>query len=215
MHFCTRFSDVIAYSAGVFFESQFFRESAMLKLPEERMRWGEYIFSPLSLPLSFFHPRTYRKGYYFYSPQSSTVIKSKMAATTTRTRFRPPKIRLHCRLQTSFRGETSGSIAKCRLFTQSKHVPESTYGMPLDSWMCLGLHCVLEVFLPSGKCFWILRRVLDSGKCFVRTSHRSSQITDTAIHSLSAVCREMCGRHLSFGFLKITLLLALITPNPD
>ena len=49
---------------------------------------------------------TYRKGYYFYSPQSSTVIKSKMAATTIlrtrttskRTRFRPPKIRLHCRL---------------------------------------------------------------------------------------------------------------------
>ena len=38
---------------------------------------------------------------YFYSPQSSTVIKSKMAATTilrTRTRFRPPKRRLHCRL---------------------------------------------------------------------------------------------------------------------
>ena len=49
-------------------------------------------------------PRTYRRdrrGYYFYSPQSSTFIKSKMAATTilqTRTRFRPPKIRLHCRL---------------------------------------------------------------------------------------------------------------------
>ena len=52
-------------------------------------------------PLSFFRPRTYRKGYYFYSPQSSTVIKSKMAATTilrTRTRLRSPKIRLHCRL---------------------------------------------------------------------------------------------------------------------
>ena len=32
--------------------------------------------------LSFFRPRTYRKGFYFYSPQSSTVIKSKMAATT-------------------------------------------------------------------------------------------------------------------------------------
>ena len=44
---------------------------------------------------------TYRKGYYFYSPRSSTVIKSKMAATAilrTWTRFRPPKIRLHCRL---------------------------------------------------------------------------------------------------------------------
>ena len=68
------------------FGAQFARESAMLKLPEERRKWG---------------PRTYRKGYYFYSPQSSTVIKSKMAATTisrTRTRFRPPKIRLHCTL---------------------------------------------------------------------------------------------------------------------
>ena len=44
---------------------------------------------------------SFRKGYYFYSPQSSTVIKSKMVATTIsrrRTRFRLPKIRLHCRL---------------------------------------------------------------------------------------------------------------------
>ena len=58
-------------------------------------------FLPFPSPVSFFRPRTYRKGYYFYSPQSSTVIKSKMAATTilrTQTRFRPPKIRLHCRL---------------------------------------------------------------------------------------------------------------------
>ena len=48
-----------------------------------------------------FRPRTYRKGYYFYSSLSSTVVKSKMAATTilrTRTRFRPPKKSLHCRL---------------------------------------------------------------------------------------------------------------------
>ena len=60
-----------------------------------------YFFLPSPSPLSFFRPSSYRKGYYFYSPQSSTVIKSKMAATTisrTRTRFRPPKIRLHCRL---------------------------------------------------------------------------------------------------------------------
>ena len=58
-------------------------------------------FLPSPSPLSFFRPHTNRKGYYLYSPQSSTVIKSKMAATTilrTRTRFRPPKIRLHCRL---------------------------------------------------------------------------------------------------------------------
>ena len=76
--------------------AQFARESAMLKLPEERRRWGESKGAGRGP-----RPRTYRKGYYFYSPQSSTVIKSKMAATTilrTRTRFRPTKIRLHCRL---------------------------------------------------------------------------------------------------------------------
>jgi len=39
-------------------------------------------FSPLPLPLSFFPPYTYPKGYYFYSPQSSSVIKSKMAASS-------------------------------------------------------------------------------------------------------------------------------------
>ena len=91
----------------------------MLKLPEERRRWGgsrgagRVFFSPLPLPLplSFFRPRTYRKGYYFYSPQSSTVIKSKMADTTilrTRTRFRPPKIRLH--LQAKFSGSHTFSL---------------------------------------------------------------------------------------------------------
>ena len=77
-----------------------------------------------------------------------------------------------------------------------------------------------ESVLDSGKCFWVLRRVLDSGEVFldsgmcfgfwevfldfgtcfrfweVFSSHRSSQITNTAIHSLSAVCREMRGRHL-------------------
>ena len=41
-----------------------------------------YFFLPTPTPLSFFRLRTYRKGSYFYSPQSSTVIKSKMAATT-------------------------------------------------------------------------------------------------------------------------------------
>ena len=34
-------------------------------------------FLPSPSPLSFFRPRTYRKGYYFYSPQSCPVIKSK------------------------------------------------------------------------------------------------------------------------------------------
>ena len=89
----------LACSAGVFFE----RAICSRKRHVETSRREEemYFFLPSLSPLSFFRPRTYRKGYYFYSPQSSTVIKSKMAATTilcTRTRFRPPKIRLHCRL---------------------------------------------------------------------------------------------------------------------
>ena len=64
---------------------------------EQRYRAGVFFFLPSPSPL----PCTYPKGYYFYSPQSSTVIKSKMAATTilrTWTGFHPPKIRLHCRL---------------------------------------------------------------------------------------------------------------------
>ena len=80
--------------------AQFARESAMLKLPEERRRWGESKGAGRGREELLFC-----KGYYFYSPQSSTVIKSKMAATTilrTRTRFRPTKIRLHCRLPSSF-----------------------------------------------------------------------------------------------------------------
>ena len=72
------------------------------EFPKRTMISGRCIFFlPFPSPLSFFSPRTYRKGYYFYSPQSSTVIKSKMAATTTlqtRRRFCPPKICLHCRL---------------------------------------------------------------------------------------------------------------------
>ena len=68
---------------------------------EKRKR--RIFFLPSPSPLSFFRPRTYRKGYYFYSPQSSTVIKSKMAATTilrTGTMFRPP-IKLSSLLQWS------------------------------------------------------------------------------------------------------------------
>ena len=107
-----------ACSAGVFFEraiclrkrhvetSRREEEMGRVKGSGAREEKTPYFFfsPPLPLPLSFFRPRTYRKGcegYYFYSPQSSTFIKSKMAATTilrTRTMVRPPKIRLHCRL---------------------------------------------------------------------------------------------------------------------
>ena len=83
--------------------NQELRLPAYPEFPKRTMISGRriFFFLPSPSPLSFFRPRTYRKGYYFNSPQSSTVIKSKMAATTilrTRTRFRPPKIRLHCRL---------------------------------------------------------------------------------------------------------------------
>ena len=61
-----------------------------------------FLPSPSPFPSFAFAPTDReRRVYYFYSPKSSTFIKSKMAATTilqTRTRFRPPKIRLHCRL---------------------------------------------------------------------------------------------------------------------
>ena len=74
----------------------FNRESAMLKLPKrgrngasqgEGGGGGEkeektIFFLPSPSPLFFFCPHTYRKGYYFYSPQSSSVIESKMAASS-------------------------------------------------------------------------------------------------------------------------------------
>ena len=71
------------------------------KFPKRTLISGRRIFflPPPPLPSFPLCPRNPR-GYYFSSPQSSSVIKSKMAATTIRTwtSFRPPKIRLHCRL---------------------------------------------------------------------------------------------------------------------
>ena len=93
------------------------REEEMGRVKGGGEREEKIFFIPSPSSLSFFRPRTYRKGYYFYSPQSSTVIKSKMAATTilrTRTRFRPPKIRLHCRL--FLRGQNRKQVWKRTLF---------------------------------------------------------------------------------------------------
>ena len=42
----------------------------------------------------------------------------------------------------------------------------------MDSGTCFGFW---EVFLESRTCFWILGSVLDSGKCFVPTSHHNNQ----------------------------------------
>ena len=68
--------------------------------PKEQWYRAGVFFSPLSLPTFLLSPSPHPKGYYFSSSQSSSVIKSKMAATTIRTwtSFRPPKIRLHCRI---------------------------------------------------------------------------------------------------------------------
>ena len=87
----------LACSAGVFFERAICSRKRHVETSRREEEMGR---------VKAVRPRTYRKGYYFYSPQSSTVIKSKMTATTilrTRTRFRPPKIRLHCRLARSGR----------------------------------------------------------------------------------------------------------------
>ena len=67
MHFFVLLGLILACSAGVFFGgvNVLAKESTMLKLPR---RGGNG-----AIP----------KGYNFYSPQSSSVIKSKMADTTT------------------------------------------------------------------------------------------------------------------------------------
>ena len=60
--FARLFHTSVARSAGVFSgcANVFARESPMLKLPEERRKWE-------------IGPRTYPEGFYFFSPQSSTV----------------------------------------------------------------------------------------------------------------------------------------------
>ena len=67
---------------------------------EQRYRAGVFFFLPSPSSLSSFALPPTLSGYYFCSPQSSSVIKSNMAATTIRTwtSFRPPRIRLHCSL---------------------------------------------------------------------------------------------------------------------
>ena len=103
-----------------------------------------YFFLPS--PFSFFCPRTYRKGYYFYSPQSSTVIESKIAATTilrTRTRFRPPKIRLHCRLGQSRNNQTKRAWPYC----MSMGAPLLIDCIWRDAYIWWGAHNGMYVFV--------------------------------------------------------------------
>ena len=102
---------------------------------EKRKRRRKAFFSPLPLnltsPLPFFRPRTYPKSYYFNSPQSSSVIKSKTAATTIRTwtSFRPPKTRPHCRLSEDLFGlilKRNVFIAFCFLQMMKLWSPSTT-----------------------------------------------------------------------------------------
>ena len=108
-------------------------------------------------------------SHYFYSPQSSTVIKSKLAATTilrTRTRFRPPKIRLHCRLGTmghsrsqsehricfilpacGFRHITKLNIGHARFsLTDLKFIPDQSSHLDLLLGQITTLHAVILLF---------------------------------------------------------------------
>ena len=80
---------MVACSAGVSFERAICSRKRHVETSRREEEMGRV-----------FRPRTYRKGYHF-SPQSSTVIKSQMGATTslrTQTRFHLPKTRHHCRL---------------------------------------------------------------------------------------------------------------------
>ena len=90
----------LAYSAGVFFgRANVLLANAPCWNSKLRGESGASIFSPL--PLSFFHPSTYPKGYYFYSLFIFLHHNIKDCGTTVRTQtssFRPPKIGLLCRL---------------------------------------------------------------------------------------------------------------------
>ena len=46
---------------------------------------------PLPLPLCFFRPRTYPKGYYFFSPQSSSVINQRWLLQHEHNKVSPTK----------------------------------------------------------------------------------------------------------------------------
>ena len=73
----------------------------MLKLEIERRKWGEYFFSPPPPPFPSFTLAPTLRVTIFTLSSSSSITISKTAVTTVRTQkssFRPPKIRLHCRL---------------------------------------------------------------------------------------------------------------------
>ena len=73
----------------------------MLKLEIERRKCGEYFFSPPPPPFPSFTLTPTLKVTIFTLSSSSSITTSKTAVTTVRTQtscFRPPKIRLHCRL---------------------------------------------------------------------------------------------------------------------
>ena len=55
--------------------------ASVRSFPKEQRYRADIFFSPLLLPLLPFLLSHLRKGYYFYSPQTSTVIKSKMAGS--------------------------------------------------------------------------------------------------------------------------------------
>ena len=112
---------LLASSAGVFFEREICSRKRHVETSRRDEEMGEskgtgrgrgerrktpYLFSPLPLPPfpSFALAPTLRVTISTLPNLPCTVIKSKMATTTilrTRTRFRPPKVRLHCRLQLS------------------------------------------------------------------------------------------------------------------
>ena len=86
----------------------------------------EYFFSPLPLPLPSFHqfrPRSYPKG--FNILLSSIFHCHKIKDGGYKTRFRPPLIRLHRRLENTGSGGTSEKMScfPCRDVPNEDCVP--------------------------------------------------------------------------------------------
>ena len=120
-----------------------------------------FFFSPPPFPFPSFSlapTPLYLKGCYFYSPQCSSVIKSKMAAKTIRTQtsFRPPKIHLQCRLL--FYGLFKSVLQRCWLnlgIFPNFHFP--------SQWLRFFLMLALQ---PSWKIALLYKLIINYYCCY-------------------------------------------------
>ena len=126
----------IACSAGVFFERSICSRKRHVETSRREEEMGRVKGS------------TYRKGYYFYSPQSSTVIKSKMAAYNNSTNTN--KIRLHCRLDETLRRELKIRRA-AEYFWRTLRCFIQWWNTLSNAWYYFSNKTILEVEIKDAK----------------------------------------------------------------